>query len=110
MLDTAFRRSAWHVDVDLSQDTANACHLAKTRSYDLIGISIGRDSLLPTLAADIRAIRAAAGRRPPMIMVGGRAIQGRPELVAEVGADATADDAFAAIRLLDRLLPVAAAL
>jgi methanogenic corrinoid protein MtbC1 len=109
MLDAAFRRDGWIVDVDLSRGPETACLLAKKRSYDLIGISISRDSLLPALAADIKAIRDAAGRRPLMIMIGGRAILGRPELVAEVGADATADDAFAAVDLLDRLLPVVAA-
>jgi methanogenic corrinoid protein MtbC1 len=108
ILEAAFRRSGWLADVDLSPNLASTCRLAKARNYDVIGISIGRDSQLPALAEDIRAIRAATGRRPPIILVGGRAIRGRPERVAEVGADATADDAFAAVGLADRLMPVAA--
>jgi methanogenic corrinoid protein MtbC1 len=109
MLDMAFRRNGWSVEVDLSRGVDYACQIARKQRHDLIGISICRDGLLPALAADIRAIRAAAGRRPPVIIVGGRAILGRPELVTEVGADATADDAFAAVGLIDQLIPIAAA-
>ena len=48
---------------------------------------------LPQLRSTISEIRAAAGERQPVILVGGRPCLDQPELARHVGADLTASDA-----------------
>jgi methanogenic corrinoid protein MtbC1 len=108
VLDIFFRRAGWAVDSELVCDMDRVCKLVKKRRFDAIGLSISRDSLLDRLSCDIQRLRRASHNRSIVVLVGGRVFSGQPELVARVGADATARDAPAALRIAEQLVPVAA--
>jgi methanogenic corrinoid protein MtbC1 len=65
--------------------------------FDVVGFSIGSEKLLDGLITLIRLVRRASRNRGLGVMIGGPLVQLRPELVALVGADASADDAPAAL-------------
>jgi hypothetical protein len=78
--------------------------LVRVRWFDVIGFSIGNDRRIELLAALIRAIRKTSRNRSLRVMVGGPLLLARPQVVALVGADATAPDARQAMLAAERLM------
>jgi methylmalonyl-CoA mutase cobalamin-binding domain/chain len=72
---------------------------------------IGVSAMIFTTARNIRKVREEIDRRGLtgmiMLAVGGAVFHLRPELVQEVGGDGTADNAFAAVSLFERLWKLA---
>ena len=91
MVAEFFVRAGW--DVEGGPLGRNAL-LAAVRGawFDVVGLALSRETRIETLAADIRAVRRASLNRAVGVMVGGPLINEHPELVARVGADATAVD------------------
>lgn len=104
ILDAFFTRGGWQVETRLSYEQARVEAIIKERHVDVIGLSISRESLLDQLASDIKSVRRKSCNRSLVVLVGGRVFFGHPELVAQVGADATAEDASSAIVVAERLV------
>ena len=70
-----------------------------------MGLSLNCITCLAPLRALIAETRSVTRNRDLVILVGGHVFLESPELVAAVGADGTAPDAEAAVRLARSLLP-----
>jgi methanogenic corrinoid protein MtbC1 len=94
MVAEFFRRASWDVS-DQPGIPANAdlVQLVRAERFDIVGLSIASEIHLDGLVHGIRALRRASKQPSLGILVGGPLFVQYPELVARVGADATAIDA-----------------
>lgn len=106
VVEEFFRRAGWDVWTETRSTREDLVALVRSESFDVIGVSLSCDVLFDELPSFIHALRRAARNRSMGVMVGGRLFLDNPELVAHVGADATAADGLDAVqqsrRLLDR--------
>ena len=79
--------------------------MVQQRQPEVVALSASIAPHLPQLRATIAGLRAAAGERQPLFLVGGRPFLANPELAADVGADLTAKDAAEAVALLRARFP-----
>ncbi len=92
LLREHFLREGWRVWCGPSQTFDDIIELVQNQWFDMVGLSAGAVSEPGALATKIREIRAASVNKDIRIMAGGYAFNTRPELVQEIGADATAGD------------------
>ncbi len=96
MVAEFFVRDGWgvHVGPPLAEDAL----LAELGAawYDVVGFSVSCDSRIDRLKREIRRVRKASKNKDVRILVGGRAFNDDPRLLARVGADATAVSAASA--------------
>lgn len=92
MVSEFFQRSGWDVWTAASASATELARLVRTESFAIIGFSASCSSRIEDLAKAIRAIRRASRNRAIGVLVGGPLFIEQPELVARVGADATAVD------------------
>ena len=104
MLAEFFRKDGWQVVLPTGTTIAQITAVAATRPVDMVGFSAGSDRNLGALAACIAALRASSYNPDIIVMVGGPIFLERPELVRDVGADATAADAEEAVQRAQALL------
>ncbi len=104
MVEEFFRRAGWEVWGGPTVRPRDILDLVRREWFALVGLSASCERSLDQLATDIRAIRAASRNKELNIMVGGRLFNDRPELVAQVGADATAPDGRMAVIEAGKLL------
>jgi MerR family transcriptional regulator, light-induced transcriptional regulator len=105
MVSDCFERAGWGCEVLIEPTTSDLTGKLARRHYDLVGLTVSCDCSSAALAGLISALRAVSTNPGVRIMVGGRFINERPELLAECGADATASDAPSAVALADYLVP-----
>ncbi len=74
--------------------------MVEKRRPQVVALSVTIAPNLPRLRAAIDAIRRSPVTTQPLIMVGGRALAGDPELASRLGADITATDAAEAVEML----------
>jgi methanogenic corrinoid protein MtbC1 len=104
MVAEFFRREGWDV-VGVVGGSADDPGLRLRREWaDVVGFSIGSEFRLEWLRQRIAEVRAASRNPDVIIMVGGPIFIINPGWVADVGADATAQDARDAPRVAARLL------
>jgi methanogenic corrinoid protein MtbC1 len=92
MVSEFFRRAGWDV---WSGPLASSGDLAKVVGrewFAVVGLSVSSTAMLDRLAAAIRVIRRTSRNQAIGVMVGGPIFVEHPEIVALVGADATAAD------------------
>lgn len=104
MVDEFFRRAGWDVQSGPFDSREELIKCAKNEHFDLVGISVSSEVLLETVGSAIQAIRKASRNKSIGVMVGGNLFIEQPELVARVGADATAADGRQAVLRLPALL------
>jgi methanogenic corrinoid protein MtbC1 len=98
ILAELFVRAGWDVWGGAAPGD-DVVRLVRDEWFDVVGLSVGCSPRLDSLAAEIRRIRAASRNRSIGVMVGGTIFSEHPELVAQVGADATAVDGRDAPRI-----------
>lgn len=108
MIAECFYRAGWDTDILIEPTQSELIGKFANRHYDLIGLTISRDCPRATLANLVNAIRSVSSNPGAQIMMGGRLINEKPELVEQCGADATAKDAPGAVLLADSIIPVKA--
>lgn len=106
MVAEFFRRAGWAVWCEPSVDPAGLSKLVATTHFDVIGLSAATDSAKQDVAAAIRHFRSKSRNPEVKFLVGGQLFVRSPELVHEVGADATAGDAHAAPHIARNLLAI----
>lgn len=93
MVAEFFVADGWGVTVGPPLGAEDVLHEVGAHWYDVVGLSAGIVERIPRIAEVIRNIRAASLNADLSVLVGGRAFVNNPELVARVGADASAPDA-----------------
>jgi len=93
MVAEFFVADGWGVTVGPPLGAEDVLHEVGAHWYDVVGLSAALGERIPRIAAVIRDIRAASLNADLAVMVGGRAFVDHPEMVAQVGADASASDA-----------------
>lgn len=96
MLQEFFRRSGWEVSGGTFDSIDDLVASAGYERVDVVGLSVSCDVSVSDLRSIIYSLRQSASK-PVKVMVGGRFFVENPELVARVGADATAGDGRTAV-------------
>ena len=110
MVSDCFERAGWACDVLIEPITSDLTGKVAHNRYDLVGLTVSCDCSSAALGNLVTALRAVSNNSGIRIMVGGRSINERPELLGECGADATASDAPSAVALAEYLVPAKAGL
>lgn len=103
-----FRRAGWDVWGGPPAPGGDLPGIVRNESFALVGLSLSGEARLDGLASRIREIRRASRNRAIRVMVGGQVFNDRPQLVALVGADATAVDGRQAPQQAKHLLALLA--
>ncbi|MBC7843863.1 MAG: cobalamin B12-binding domain-containing protein [Gemmatimonadaceae bacterium] len=93
MVAEFFVADGWGVTVGPPLGAEDVLHEVGAHWYDVIGLSAGVTERIPRITEIIRQIREASLNADLAVLVGGRAFIDFPELIAKVGADASAPDA-----------------
>ena len=104
-----FRREGWNVTGGPVSTGYDAARLVRGTWIDVAGFSIGSMHCLQALTSCIHTVRKASRNPYLAVLVGGPLLLERPDLVARIGADATAVDASGAVRQARGLLAMQAA-
>ena len=102
IIEDSFRRAGWRTWIETAWDGNDLTDMVRTHWFDVLGISAGCDGQENDVTTAIAAVRKASRNRGIMILVGGRLFLDRPELVAVVGADATAATGGDALLIADK--------
>lgn len=108
MVAEFLRRAGWDVSAGPVASGTELFALVRDEPFSIVGISVSAETRLEGLAATIHGLRRASRNRAIGVMVGGQVFVERPELVALVGADATAVDGRQAVLQAESLLAMLA--
>ena len=104
MVGEFLRRSGWDVWSAPWSSRDDMLTMVQHQWFPVVGLSISCDRHLDELTRGIQRIRKESRNDTVGIMVGGPLVLEQPEVVARVGADATATDARDAAVQADRLI------
>ncbi len=110
VVEEFLRRDGWEVHRMAGGTERELVRSLRGEWFDLVGFSLSGDVLLGALASAIQNLRRASRNRAVKFMVGGRYFNEHPEMVARVGADATAEDGKDAVAQSRRLVGLPARL
>jgi len=92
MVEEFFRRAGWSVWGGHPSSGDDLVAMVRSDWFDVVGFSVSCDRSIDPLRASIREIRRVSRNRAVAVLVGGPIFLAQPDLVASVGADATAAD------------------
>ncbi|MEE7505070.1 cobalamin B12-binding domain-containing protein [Methylobacterium sp. C33D] len=98
-----FREAGWDVVLTTGADEDPAS-LVRAEQFDLVGISLSCDILLPVMAVSVAKLRAASCNPDLRVIVGGPLFVRAPDSARLVGADAVAADAQSAVGIAEATL------
>jgi MerR family transcriptional regulator, light-induced transcriptional regulator len=104
LLGEYFRQGGWDTVIDPGLTRDNLVKLVKQNAFDVVGLTLAHERLIPVLTNTISDLRRAAGDRPLVIMVGGAMFAEKVCTIADVNADGWAVDARSAVRTATRLI------
>ena len=104
MVACFMRRAHWDVDLHKNVETADVVDLVRHDWFAVMGFTLSSEPGLDALCRAIQSGRAASLNPEIGILVGGPLFRQKPGLVAQVGADAMAEDAASATLLAKKLL------
>jgi methanogenic corrinoid protein MtbC1 len=104
MVADFFRRAGWDVSNDIFASASELVSLVRQEWFTIIGLSVGCEAHLDSVASTIHALRRSARNRSLGVMVGGSLVTRRPELATQLGADAMATDARHAVSQAENLV------
>lgn len=104
ILGDYFRRAGWDVSSEPSVSRDDLRRVIRSEWFDVIGLSLGCEVRVESLAAEISAIRGMSRNPAVAIMVGGPVLIQYPDLLARVGADGTASDGRGAVEMANGLV------
>jgi methanogenic corrinoid protein MtbC1 len=97
MVADFFRRAGWGVWSGAPESVSDLLAMVRDEWFAVVGFSVACGLRLEALEMAIRQVRRVSCNRTIGIMVGGPLFVAHPELVAQVGADATAADGRQAV-------------
>ena len=103
MVAEFFRRAGWEVSAEPVSSAAELVAAVGADWFDVVGLSMGTEMQVDSVAAAIEALRKASRNPAVGVMVGGAVFVAEPGLVTVVGADATALDAPQAVARAESL-------
>ncbi len=104
VLEEMFRRAGWTVE-GLRHATHDVLQqLLRARHFDLIALTASTSQPAEPLKQLIASLRARSQNPDVLVMVGGWMFNQDPALFQQVGADASAPDARAAVKTADTLM------
>ncbi len=104
IVDEIFARAGWKSEALIDPEQRELLRLVAEKSFDVVGLTISNDCPSGAISKLISAIRTVSANPQTSILIGGRAVNENPGLTAEVGADGTAVDAEAALKLAASLV------
>ena len=104
MVASFFQRAGWGGWSGMPGSTPDLVRMVRDGHFAIVGFSASCHRRMDALSGAIRAVRRASMNRGIRIMVGGPLFAMQPELVALVGADATATDGRQAVLQAQNLL------
>ena len=108
MIASFLRASGWEAMLELGRNAQENAAAAAAGWFAVVGVTISKAEGLGDAARSIKAVRRASLNPQISVVAGGSAVQGRPDLAARIGADATAEDGPTAALLLQKLYLVRA--
>ncbi len=109
MVETSLHAGGWAVRARHKASLEQITEMVAEEWFAVVGLTISSSTQCAQLTSTIRTIRAHSCNPAIGVMVGGPPFIGHTELVAEVGADATAVNAPAAVLVAQRLFDIGAA-
>lgn len=103
LLETAFHHRGWAVTISATKPESPRVLLERYH-YDVVGLSLSRESLLPLLRDEITRLRRASRNQSLRVLVGGPCFDRGDADVESVGADAYAPDAWSAPTVADEIV------
>ncbi|GJE14106.1 MULTISPECIES: cobalamin B12-binding domain-containing protein [Methylobacterium] len=97
-----FREAGWDVVLSDGVDE-DPTVLVRTERFDLIGISLSCDVLLPVMTGLVAKLRGASCNPGIRVIVGGPLFLREPACAVTVGADAAAEDGRSAVAIAETL-------
>jgi methanogenic corrinoid protein MtbC1 len=104
LIGTFLREAAWDVMMEKGLGVEQNIRTVAGEWFGVAGVAMSAVSMLDAVARTIEALRRASLNPAIAVIVGGRAFNEHPELVARVGADAAANDGPTAAIVAKRLL------
>jgi methanogenic corrinoid protein MtbC1 len=97
------RSSGWEAMLAVDRRADENAETVAESWFAVVGITVSEEGRLAAAARAIEAVRRASLNRSIAVMVGGGALQGRPDLVVRIGGDAIAEDGPSAALLAQKL-------
>lgn len=107
ILERFLLAAGWQVQTELSGTAEEIVDVARKRWFAVVGLTMGSERQTGCLTSTIAQIRAQSRNPAIGVMVGGPPFTANPELAQEVGADATAPNAPAAVIVAQKLFDLA---
>jgi MerR family transcriptional regulator, light-induced transcriptional regulator len=99
MAEEILGRAGWNVRCVTNAGADDLASLVFAESFDMIGFSLGGETLLDSLAAAIAKCKAASTNKAIGVLVGGAYVQANPGIAKTVGADFEVSDAKEALQV-----------
>jgi methanogenic corrinoid protein MtbC1 len=110
MVGDAFRRAGWDVRFEAPETVSDLARIVRQEFYAMLGLSVGCDTPLKTVSRAILAAKRSSANRGLGVLVGGALINTQPELVARLGADASAKDGPGAVAQAENVVKLLSAM
>ncbi|WP_295528405.1 B12-binding domain-containing protein [Novosphingobium sp. Chol11] len=107
MVERFLLAAGWQVQTELSATVEEIADAARRQWFAVVGLTAGSERQLDVLRSTIALVRQQSLNPAISVMVGGPMFTARPALAAEVGADATAPNAPAAVLVAQKLFDLA---
>lgn len=104
IVSECFQRAGWEVETLIEPQQSDIFQALSTTSFDVVGLTVTTDFYIAGVPKLLSAMRSVSCNPNMAIMIGGPALGYDPVLARELGADGTAPDAVAALRLADELV------
>jgi methylmalonyl-CoA mutase cobalamin-binding subunit len=104
MVGAFFRQAGWAVTAAQEESLSDIASLLRREWFGVLGFSVSAEIHVAALAAALPRLRAASRNTGLSVLVGGPIFATRPELVHEIGADATAVDGVQATWVAENML------
>jgi MerR family transcriptional regulator, light-induced transcriptional regulator len=108
MVERFLLAAGWQVQTELSATSEEIADAARNRWFAVVGLTAGSERQLDVLRSTIALVRKQSLNPAIGVMVGGPMFTANPALADDVGADATAPNAPAAVLVAQKLFDIAA--
>lgn len=110
MVERFLVAAGWQVQTELAATAEEIARAARDQWFAVVGLTMGSELQTESLRSTIARLRSISRNRAIGVMVGGPIFTANPGLAQEVGADATAPNAPAAVLVAQKLFDLRAGL